>query len=97
MGKYRVLAGVLLLAVTGAALTGCGSKVSKDNYDKIKDGMTLKEVEGLLGKGEVQTDLGGSIGSVTGSAKVVRWSDGDKSITVTFVNDKATVKTSSGL
>jgi hypothetical protein len=40
------LVGVLLL---GLAATGCGGGLSKGNYEKIKQGMALKEVEDLLG------------------------------------------------
>jgi hypothetical protein len=39
------------------------SKITKANYNKIKDGMTVAAVEGILGKGEEQAsvDAGGSV------------------------------------
>lgn len=45
-------------------LAGCsGSKINKGNYDRIKDGMSLKEVEDILGKGEEQASVntGGTV------------------------------------
>ena len=46
----RLFCLVLLAALLGAGLTGCaGSKVNKDNFDKIKLGMTQEEVQRLLG------------------------------------------------
>ena len=98
-GVLRVVAAVALSAV----LTGCGSKVSKDNFDKVKDGMTLSEVEGLLGKGKEQSSAsvpGASAGGVTipgASAKGMVWQDGNKMISVTFVNDKVMGKAQTGL
>ena len=53
------LALVLLLCL---AVPACKSKVTKANFDKIKEGMTLAEVEKILGKG---TKEGGD-GRVTG-------------------------------
>jgi len=86
---------VLLLAGMALSLAGC-SKVTKGNYDKIKNDMTKAEVENILGKGE---DSGGKVGvgDVSISGAVTTWTDGDKQITVTFVNDKVTAKAQKGL
>ncbi|MFB3894031.1 MAG: hypothetical protein ACE15C_18645 [Phycisphaerae bacterium] len=97
MSGRLVLCGMLLAGLCLAVLPGCSSKVSKSNYDKINTGMTVAEVEGILGKGTEQAGGGGAIGNVAGSAKIINWKDGDKTITVTFVNDKVTLKTESGL
>ena len=40
---------------------GCGSKVSKGNYDKITNGMTVAEVEGIMGKGTEESAGAGAI------------------------------------
>jgi len=97
MKKRYLISGVLLLAVMGMTVMGCGGKVSKDNYDKIKDGMSLADVEKLLGKGELQGGAAGAVANLAGSAKIYKWTDGDKAVTVTFVNDKVTLKAGSGL
>jgi len=91
MGRVLVclLAGGLALGM----LSGCGSKVTKSNYDKVTTGMTVQQVQGILGTGQEQA--GGGIGNLTG--KVMVWKSGDKKITVTFVNDKVTAKAESGL
>ena len=39
----------------------------------------------------------GAVGNLTGSAKVMTWKDGEKTITVTFVNDKVALKAQRGL
>jgi uncharacterized protein YceK len=94
----RQLILVLLVAgLTCVLVAGCGSKVSKTNYDKINNGMTVAEVEGIMGKGAEEAAGAGAIGNLPGSAKVMSWKDGDKTITVTFVNDKVTAKIQKGL
>ena len=59
--------------------------------------MTLAQVQGILGKGELQTGASGAIMDIAGSAKVYKWVEGDKTITVTFINDKVTGKARAGL
>ena len=50
IGIYSAVA----IVITGAFLSGCSSsKVSKANYDKISTGMSVAEVEAILGPGEV--------------------------------------------
>jgi hypothetical protein len=49
-------------------LSGCGSKVTESNYDKIRNGMTLREVEDILGKGEERSGGDDKVGK-TGSSK----------------------------
>ena len=93
----RMTVGLLVLGLACVMLAGCGSKVSKDNYDKISTGMTTSEVEAILGKGAEEAAAGGALGNLGGSAKVMVWKDGDKTITVTFVNDKVSLKAQSGL
>ncbi len=88
-------------------LTGCvKSKVTKDNYDKIKNDMTLAEVEAILGKGEAVGDgsnVAAQVGvDVTGGAAPSNtvdyvWESGNKSITVTFRGGKVTFKKHVGL
>lgn len=80
-----------LLIVAGLGLSllaGCGSKVNKENFEKIQKGMTVEEVTEILGD---PTDAGGvaaDVGPVDVSAQTYTWEDGDKKITVTFLNGK---------
>ena len=79
--------GLLILTVPGCG----GGEVTKESFDKIEKGMTLAEVEKILGKGELKTGGSLNVGDVGGSTKVYTWVDGDKSITVNFVNDKVSL------
>lgn len=98
MATNRVIACVVAMGLMAGLLVGCGgSKVSKSNFEKIQNGMTLAEVEKVLGKGTEAAGAGGALGAVTGSAKIVSWTEGDKKITVTFANDKVVAKVQSGL
>jgi hypothetical protein len=93
----QILIGVAMMALMLTILPGCGGKVSKSNFDKVQNGMTMAEVEGILGKGTEQAGVAGAIGDLAGSGKVMTWTDGEKSITVTFVDGKVTAKASKGL
>ena len=50
---------ILFVAGLCLSLTGCGSKVSKANFDKINEGMSESDVEALLGKTQAVTTVGG--------------------------------------
>lgn len=89
---------LILTAVTALLVlfVGC-SKVTPENYEKIQTGMTSAQVEQILGKGTEQSGAGIAIGDLSGSAKTVTWESGEKSITVTFANDKVVMKVQKGL
>ena len=97
MNERIVLCGLLLSGLMLISVAGCASKVTQENYDKIENGMTLAQVQAILGKGELQTGASGAIGGLGGSAKMYKWVDGDKTITITFVNDKVTTKVQTSL
>ena len=92
----------LVARVTGAALlitmtvTGCG-RLTRENYEKIQSGMTLREVEAILGHASDKDGFSGAIGEFGGSAQIATWEEGDRHITVTFVNDEVVLKTMTGL
>jgi hypothetical protein len=100
---------VILLALC-LALAGCKkSKITQENYDKIKTGMSLSEVEAILGEGtkeggegenmaaQVGVDLSGGVGAQKSAITEYVWEKGDKKITVSFVQGKVSNKRSSGL
>jgi hypothetical protein len=90
------LVGMVLVGLALTVVVGCG-KLSKDNYDKINVGMTLADVEKILGKGTEKAGAAGAVANIAGSAKVMTWGDDKKSITITFANDKVVTKTQQGL
>ena len=95
MRTHQLVLVLFLASLILATAVGC-SKVSKANFDKIKTDMTLADVEKILGKGE-EVSGGASVAGITLSGKQVEWKSGGKSITVTFVNDKVTLKQQTGL
>jgi len=98
MSIKRLTVTFVLAGFAMSLLVGCGgSKVSKDNFDQVKNGMTVAEVEGILGKATDQGGGGVSLPGVEASAKVMIWQDGDKKISVTFLNGKVTAKVQEGL
>jgi hypothetical protein len=90
-------------------LIGCGkSKITQQNFDKITNDMTLKEVEAILGEGTSQGGDGANVAAQVGvdvvgaqasapSTVDYLWEKGKKSITVTFKGGKVVGKRSSGL
>jgi hypothetical protein len=64
-------------------------KVTKENYAKIKEGMTKAEVEAILGPGTADNSI--KIGDVSGAGEV--WKDGDNVVQIIFKDDKVVVKT----
>jgi hypothetical protein len=93
----------VLIGALAVALTGCGGKVSQSNFDKVTVGMTQAEVEAILGPGTPKSTAAtpglalGGVAIASHSAKVLQWTDGSKTIVVSFVDDKVTTKTASGL
>jgi len=78
------LLGVLLM------LPACGGdgEVSKDTYDQVREGMTLEQVEAVLGKGTPE-QTPDAYARVEGEISTYRWEDNGKSITATFVDGRA--------
>lgn len=82
--KMRML--VLLMLV--ALLLGC-SKLTVDNYAKIKTGMPYSEVVSILGKPDSSSEAL--------FVKNCVWGNEQKNITVNFVGDKVMLSTSSNI
>ena len=85
----RLFCLALLAALWGAGLTGCApSKVNKDNFDKVRLGMTQEEVQGLLGPPTEASGLEIPVFSGT----TAKWVQGDTTITIQLVNGKVVAK-----
>ena len=99
------LRAVCLLAIA-LSLAACESKLTQENYAKVVEGMTISDVEGILGDGEEQDSGGYGIGSSglidhsssrQSSQRVFVWDDGTVQIIITFTDGKLTSKRQTGL
>jgi len=97
MKGTHVVVGLLLAGLFMTMIAGCGSKVTKSNFDRIKDGMAMDEVEKILGEGTKQAGGSLSIGGVDLSGDLYVWEDGGKKITVSFKDGKVVGKVQTGL
>ena len=100
LSRFLVLGCLLLL------LSGCKSKVTKANSDKITEGMSLEDVEKILGRGSKQgdgsgipTQVGIDISAPKGNPNtdIYIWESDNASITVYFFNGKVKTKINKGL
>lgn len=87
-GKLPTARTFLMALVLSALLYACGSKISQENFDKIKSGMTEEEVTSLLGKPSESSSM--SLGSLSGGSSV--WKDKQGAITIQFANGKVMSK-----
>jgi hypothetical protein len=108
LGRDSRITLTLVLAFAAATLATCGrSKLNVENYGKISTGMSPADVETILGPGKEQassgmeipgqTVAGVSVPGASVSGKVVVWQEGQKLITVTFVNHKVATQAQVGL
>ena len=97
MKKIITILTVLLFSAT--ILTSCSGKINKDNYGKISDGMSISQVESILGEGESNASSSVDLGEYGGniSSEVMTWQSGMKVISITFSNGKVMAKAQSGL
>jgi len=87
----------IVAAAALALAAGCTSRITAENYALIEDGMSAREVERILGKGDEKVGIGGAVGEMMGSVRVLHWESGDRTITITFLNDRMTTKVGLGL
>ena len=84
-----LLCRALLVGLLIVGLVGCsGSKITKENFDQIKLGMTQEEVQRILGPPSEASGIEIPVFSGTMS----KWARGDTVITVQFVNGKVLAK-----
>ena len=70
------------------ALLAC-SKVTQENFNKIKTNMTMKEVISILGEPTSSDSV--NIAGISGTSAI--WKEKEAEIDIQFLNDKVTVKT----
>ncbi|MBE9608081.1 outer membrane protein assembly factor BamE domain-containing protein [Chitinilyticum piscinae] len=73
-----------LLALTALLLLAACSKITAENYQKVKSGMSRAEVVAILGE-PTQSDAGSLLGIEAESAS---WQNGKLAISGQFVNGK---------
>jgi len=80
-------------------LVSCSTKINKDNYQKISNGMSVSQVESILGNGESQASSNVDLGEYGGnmSSEVITWQEGTNVISITFSNGTVMAKAQSGL
>jgi hypothetical protein len=80
----------LCLVLVCSLLTGCGSKLTADRFDKVQEGMTLSQVQRILGKphGVVKTGQ---------NAQMLGWESGDAIVNVMMANGKVFAKNQENL
>lgn len=74
-------------------LAACSSRVTPENYEKLKPGMTKADVHAILGSPDSVS--GNDIGGVLSLTKET-WKSSKQSITVTFGNDALALKSLDG-
>ena len=77
--------GVVILLL---CLAACGSRLNQENFDKIHEGMSQKEVREILGE-PVNAEGASLLGLSSGEAV---WKDDKTTVTVHFLNDKVVSK-----
>ena len=87
-------------------IPACKSKVNKTNFEKVKDGMTLDEVEKVLGRGTKETGDGSNVAGqfgvaipstpTSGGGETYTWESSANTITVTLRQGKVVHKRATG-
>lgn len=83
----QMLKGLCALMIASIALTAC-SRVTQDNFEKIKPGMTMQEVIAILGEPSSSQSI--NLAGVSGTTAV--WESKDNEITIQLINDRVTIK-----
>jgi len=85
---HRLRVAVLTIFVCVSLVSCSGSKISQANFEKIQTGMTLAQVQAILGEPTESASLDVAGFSGTGS----KWQAGEVTITIQFVNGKVIAK-----
>jgi len=103
---FRKCSCFVLILLICLLLPACQSKVNKANYDKVKEGMTLEEVEKILGKGSKETGDGSNVAGqfgvaipsapTAGGGDVYTWESNTNTIRLTFRDGKLVHKQATG-
>lgn len=79
--RFALAALVMMLCLT---IPACKSKVTSENFMKLKPGMTEKEVNDILGSPDKTSEKdAGPLGKL----KIAEWKSGDNTVEVTYDKD----------
>lgn len=78
----------LFLCCLAVLIASCNSRINKDNFDRIKTGMSLQDVVNILGNPSSSASI--SFGPSTVAS--VRWENRNGTITVQFFNGVVKIK-----
>jgi hypothetical protein len=104
-GTMKAKLAILLVgaAVLAGGVGGCGRKsakndrVTKDNFAKVRTGMTESDVTGLLGRGLASNPNVPAGAKERPDLKVLVWEDGPrKKMSVSFIDGKVVAKAKAG-
>lgn len=85
-------------ALAALAILGCSnSRLTRDNYARISNGMSERDVVAILGEPDDDEGGGFAIGDVDASARVMKWDSGGKLVAVTFLGGTVRAKFQKGL
>lgn len=84
----KLWAGALCLAISLSLISCGGSKLTQENFEKIQTGMTLAQVQAILGEPTESSSVDVAVFSGT----VSKWQQGEVTITIQFVNGKVVAK-----
>ena len=76
------------VAILMLSLAACGSRLNQENFERIREGMSQKEVREILGE-PVDASGASLLGISSGEAV---WKDDKTTVTVHFLNDKVVSK-----
>jgi hypothetical protein len=79
---------ILLLVACAGVLAACGSKLTPENFARVKSGMTEEEVRDILGKPD-QLEGGELLGL---SSSTYTYHNEGSVATIGFINGKVTLK-----
>ena len=88
MMRFRRIMSTLIILLLSYSVIGCGGP-TQEKYDKIKTGMTFKEVEKVLGSSPTCDSAAGM--------KNCTWGNDEKHIKVKFVADRVALHSAKGL
>lgn len=87
MVKFKKLYFFTLVISMLIFLFAC-SKLTQNNFEKIKNDMTMKQVIAIIGEPTTSESI--TIAGISGTSAV--WKDKNVEIDIQFLNDKVTVK-----
>lgn len=93
MKNLKLLAGKCLACILICFTLFACSKITQENFEKVKPNMTMKEVIGILGEPTDSQSI--MIAGISGTSAI--WKDEQAEIDIQFLNDKVTVKSFSKL